>query len=49
MENANCLNTMGSYTCVCTGGSTIDSLSSCVSTEQSKKTLIIGFSMAFAG
>ena len=40
---------MGSYSSVCTGGSTIVGLSSCVSSEQSKKTLIIGFSVAFAG
>ena len=49
MENANCLNTLGSYTCVCVNGYTGDGLSSCVSSEQSKKTLIIGLSAAIAG
>ena len=49
VENANCLNTFGSYTCVCANGYTGDGLTSCVSNEKSRKALIIGLSVAVAG
>ena len=49
MENANCLNTLGSYICVCASGYTGDGFSSCVRDEQSKKALIIGLTVAIAG
>ena len=49
MENANCSNNQGSYTCVCMSGYTGDGFSSCVSSEQYKKALITGLSVAIAG
>ena len=49
MENANCLNNEGSYTCVCASGYTGDGFSSCVSNEESKKTIFIGVGVAIAG
>ena len=49
MENANCLNNEGSYTCVCANGYTGDGFSSCIRNEESKKTLFIGVGVAIAG
>ena len=49
MENANCLKNGGSYTCVCASGYTGDGFSSCVSNEESNKTLFIGVGVAIAG
>ena len=49
MENANCLNNEGSYTCVCASGYTGDGFSSCIRNEESKKTIFIGVGVAIAG
>ena len=49
MENANCLNTLGSYTCVCSSGYTGDGFSSCDENKQGKEVLFIGIGVVVAG